>query len=162
MKTSIFWDVTPCSPSKISGRFVGSWLLLCSCAQSSWLQIQRSGFYSWRCQIFWELVGLERGPLSLVSTFEEQLGRNISGFGLENWEYGRGNPLCWPRDTFYAQKLALTSPTNSRRSVDTVHSRTNATEFVVLLVCLLVRYCCFLLHARRISKDRDKLETDSK
>jgi hypothetical protein len=29
-------------------------------------------------------VGLERGPLSLVRTTEEQLGRNSSGSGLEN------------------------------------------------------------------------------
>jgi hypothetical protein len=34
-------------------------------------------------------VGLERGPLSLVSTTEEVLGRNSSGSGLENREYGR-------------------------------------------------------------------------
>jgi hypothetical protein len=34
-------------------------------------QIQRSGFESQSYQIFWEVVGLERGPLSLVSTTEE-------------------------------------------------------------------------------------------
>jgi hypothetical protein len=27
---------------------------------------------------FWEVVGLERGPLSLVSTIEELLGKNSS------------------------------------------------------------------------------------
>jgi hypothetical protein len=43
--------------------------------QSPWLQIRRSGFDSRRYQIFWEVVGLERGPLSLVSTIEELLGR---------------------------------------------------------------------------------------
>jgi hypothetical protein len=37
-------------------------------------------------------VGLERGPLSLVSTIEELLERS-SGSGLENREYGRGDPL---------------------------------------------------------------------
>jgi hypothetical protein len=31
-------------------------------------------FDSRRYQIFWEIVGLERGPLSLVSTLEEVLG----------------------------------------------------------------------------------------
>jgi hypothetical protein len=41
------------------------------------------GFDSQRYQI-WEVVGLERGPLSLVSTIEELLGRNSSGSGLEN------------------------------------------------------------------------------
>jgi hypothetical protein len=43
-------------------------------------------------QIFWEVVGLERGPLSLVNTTEELLGRKRSGSGLENREYGRRNP----------------------------------------------------------------------
>jgi hypothetical protein len=33
-------------------------------------------------------VGLERGPLSLVSTTEELLGRKSSGSGLEIREYG--------------------------------------------------------------------------
>jgi hypothetical protein len=41
-------------------------------------------------QIFWEVVSLERGPLSLLSTSEELLGRNSSGFGPENREYGLG------------------------------------------------------------------------
>jgi hypothetical protein len=48
---------------------------LWSSGQSSWLQIQRYGFDSRRYQIFWEVVDLERGPLSLVSTIEELLGR---------------------------------------------------------------------------------------
>jgi hypothetical protein len=42
----------------------------------SWLQIQRSGFDSRHNQIFWEVVRLERGPLS-----------------LESREYGRREPL---------------------------------------------------------------------
>jgi hypothetical protein len=91
---------------------------LWSRGQSSWLQTQR--FDSRCCQIFWEVVGLERGPLSLVSTIEELLGRNSSGSSLENWEYGHGDPLCWPRDTLYPQKLALTAPTSGGRSVGTV------------------------------------------
>jgi hypothetical protein len=33
-------------------------------------------------------VGLEWGPLSLVSAIEELLGRKNSGFGLESLEYG--------------------------------------------------------------------------
>jgi hypothetical protein len=35
------------------------------------------------------VVGLERSPLSLVSTTEELLGRNSIGSGLEGQEYGR-------------------------------------------------------------------------
>jgi hypothetical protein len=50
--------------------------------------------------------------------------------GLENREHSRRDPLCWPCDTLYPQKLALTSPTSVGRLVDTVRSRTQATEFV--------------------------------
>jgi hypothetical protein len=79
------------------------------------------------------VVGLERGPFSFVSTIEELLGRNSSGFGLENREYGRGDPLRWPRDTLYPQKFALTSPTLGGRSVGIVRLRTKTTEFVCCL-----------------------------
>jgi hypothetical protein len=81
-------------------------------------------------QIFWEVVGLERGPLSLVSTIEELFERKNSGSGLENREYGRRDPLCWPRDTLYPQKLSLTSLTSCGHLVGIVRSRTKATEFV--------------------------------
>jgi hypothetical protein len=82
--------------------------------------------------IFWVVVGLERGPLSLLSTIEELLGRNSSDSGLENREYGHGDPLRWPRDTLYPQKLALTSPTCGGCSVSIVRLRTKTTEFVTL------------------------------
>jgi hypothetical protein len=49
--------------------------------QSYCLQIQRSGFDFQHYQIFWEVVGLERGPLSLVSTTGELLGSKNSGSG---------------------------------------------------------------------------------
>jgi hypothetical protein len=42
--------------------------------QSFWLQIQRFGFDSRRYQILWDVVGLERGPLSLVNTFDRLCG----------------------------------------------------------------------------------------
>jgi hypothetical protein len=70
------------------------------------------GFDSRRYQIFWEVVGLERGPLSLVSKIEELFEWKISGFGLENREYGRGDPLRWPRGTLYPQKLWRTTVTS--------------------------------------------------
>jgi hypothetical protein len=37
-------------------------------------------------------VGLEWGPLSVVSTIEELLGRKSSGSSLENEKYGRRDP----------------------------------------------------------------------
>jgi hypothetical protein len=102
---------------------------LWSSGQSSWLQIQRSGLDSRHYQILWEVVGLERGPLSFVSTIEELLERKSSGSGLESREYGRRDPSHWPHGTLYPQKLALTSPTSGGRSVGIVRSRTQATEF---------------------------------
>jgi hypothetical protein len=93
---------------------------LWSSGQSSWLQVQRSGFDSRRYQIFWEVMGLERGPFNLVSTTEELFGRKSSGSGLERREYGRRDPSRWPRGTLYPQKLALTSPTSGGCSVDIV------------------------------------------
>jgi hypothetical protein len=108
-------------------------LPLRSRGQSTWLQIQRSGFDSWRYQIFWEVVGLEWGPLSLVSTIMELLGRNNSGPSLESREYGRGHPLRRPRDNLHSQKLAPASPTSGGLSAGIVRSRTKATEFIRFL-----------------------------
>jgi hypothetical protein len=68
---------------------------------------------------------LERDPLSLVNTIEELLGRKIRGSSLENQEYG-----CRVLNT---QTLALTLPTSGGRSVGIVHSRTQVTEFCLVL-----------------------------
>jgi hypothetical protein len=94
-----------------------------------WLQIQRYEFDSRRYQIFWEVVGLERGPLSLVSTTEELLGRKSSASCLERREYGSRDPSRWPPGTLYPQKLAQISPTSGDRSGSIVGSWTQATEF---------------------------------
>jgi hypothetical protein len=74
-------------------------------------------------------VGMEWGPLSLMSTTEELLARKSKSSGLNIREYGRRDPSRWPRGTLYPQKLALTSPTSGGRSVGIVRSRTQATEF---------------------------------
>jgi hypothetical protein len=68
-------------------------------------------------------VGLEQGPLSLVRITEELLEWKNIGSGQESRINGRGDPLRWPRDTLYPQKLALTSPTSSGRSVGIVRLR---------------------------------------
>jgi hypothetical protein len=47
-----------------------------SSGQSSWLQIRRLGFDSRHYQK--KVVGLERGPLSLMSTTEELLDRKVA------------------------------------------------------------------------------------
>jgi hypothetical protein len=56
-----------------------------SSGQSSWLQIRRPGFDSRHYQNKKIIVGLEWGPLSLVSTTEELLGRKSSGYGRAIW-----------------------------------------------------------------------------
>jgi hypothetical protein len=48
---------------------------------------------------------------------------------------GRGDPLRWPRDTLYPQKLALTSPTRGGRSVDIVRLRTTSHGVYNKLYC---------------------------
>jgi hypothetical protein len=63
-------------------------------------------------------VGVEQGPLSLVSTTEELLGRESSGSCLEILEYG-----C--RD--------LLNFADKRQSLDVVRLRTKATQ--LLLSC---------------------------
>jgi hypothetical protein len=72
---------------------------LWSSGQRSWLQIQKSGFDSQRYHVFWEVVGLEQGPLSLVNTIEELLERKSRGCGVESREYGLRDLSRWPRGT---------------------------------------------------------------
>jgi hypothetical protein len=55
-----------------------------------------------------------------VSTTEELLGRNSSGFGIEIREYGRRDP-----------QLALSSLASGGRSVGIVRSRTKATDLLL-------------------------------
>jgi hypothetical protein len=107
---------------------------LWSSGQSLWLQIQTFGSDSRRYHIFWEVMGLERGPLSLVSTIEELVERTSSGSGLENREYGRRDPSRWPSDIVYPQKLTLTSLTRCGLSVGRVRSRSDANDLFVSFV----------------------------
>jgi hypothetical protein len=64
---------------------------LWSSGQSSWLQIRRTGFDSRHYQKI-KVVGLERNPVSLVSTTEELLERKSTGSCLEIREYGSKDP----------------------------------------------------------------------
>jgi hypothetical protein len=52
------------------------------------------GFDSRRYQIFWEVVGLERGPLSLVRIIEELLEWKSIGSGQETRIHGRGGSVA--------------------------------------------------------------------
>jgi hypothetical protein len=75
-------------------------------------------------------MGLERGPLSLVSTIEELLERkNVAApvYKAENTTVGSVTLTTWHP---LSQTLALTSPTSGGRSVAIVRSRTQATAFL--------------------------------
>jgi hypothetical protein len=72
-----------------------------------------------------QIIGWKVSSLfSLVDIFQS---------GLENQDYGRGDPLRWPRDTLYQLKLALTSLTGCGRLVGIVRLRTKTTEFSFLV-----------------------------
>jgi hypothetical protein len=57
-----------------------------------WSNRHRSGLDYLYYQIFREVVGLERGPLSLASTIEGLLERKSSGSGPEIRDYDRRDP----------------------------------------------------------------------
>jgi hypothetical protein len=82
-----------CTIRLVSFTILTMWLPRWCSGQSSRLQIQRSGFDSRCYQIFWEVVGLERGPLSLMSTTEELPERKSSVSGLKSREYAPVYPL---------------------------------------------------------------------
>jgi hypothetical protein len=136
--------------------FIGPYSLprppLWSSGQSSWLQIQRPRLDSRRYQIIWVAVGLERGPLSLVSTTEELPGRKSSGSGLEIREYGRRDPSRWPRGTLYPQKVG----TNRGRSVglrprSLVYSLPQFHAFVLLSLYLAMSHLRALPFAQKLT-----------
>jgi hypothetical protein len=100
------------------------------------------GFDSRCYHISWEVVGLERGPLSLVSITEELLEFKSIGSGSIKPEiHGLVDPLRRPRDTLYQQKLTLTSLISGGRSVGILCLRAKATEFkFVFLIVFKVTF----------------------
>jgi hypothetical protein len=61
------------------------------------------------------------------------LNGKVAAPGLENRDYGRGDPLRLARDTLSQLKLALTWPTGCGRSVGIVRLRTKTTEFFLVV-----------------------------
>jgi hypothetical protein len=126
-----------------------NWIYICyveesrpplwSSGQSSRLQIQKSGFDSRRSHIFWEVVGQESSPLSLVSTIEELLWRKSSGFGLENRVYGRRRSAKLTTRHLSIRKFG-SNFANKRRSLGlySFRSSTQAMELVFLLFSIRV------------------------
>jgi hypothetical protein len=73
-------------------------------------------------------VGLERGPLSLVSTTEELLDRKVAApvYKTENTAVGIRHATHVASSI--RKMLAITSPTSGGRSVGIARSRTQVTE----------------------------------
>jgi hypothetical protein len=78
-------------------------------------------------------VGLERGPLSIVSAIEELLGRNSSGSGLESQEYGSRDPSRLLRDAPLSV-IFLTVFAEKRLSLGR-YSIAHCWAFAAFLVC---------------------------
>jgi hypothetical protein len=116
---------------------VDLWPPLLYDGQSSWLQIQRSGFDSQHYQIFWVVVGLGWGSLSLVSTNEELLERKSSRSGLENRDYGhKGSTTLTTWHPLYPQK-AGTNLADKQRSLGWYNSpRVLRPQSFLLLICI--------------------------
>jgi hypothetical protein len=71
------------------------------------------GFDSRRYQVFLEVVGLKRGPLSLVNTIAELLERKSNGSGLENRNDGRRKSAA----------LTTTPPLSAKFGIDFTYRR---------------------------------------
>jgi hypothetical protein len=81
-------------------------------------------------------VGLKRDPLSLVSTTEELLGRNSSGSGIENLNYGRGDPRRRLRDTPLSANVS-TNFADKRRWLSRYSSFADQSHGVVIIIIII-------------------------
>jgi hypothetical protein len=92
-------------------------------------------FDSRHYQIFWEVVGLERGLLNLARITEELLEWKSRGSGSRKPRLTAVRICCADHKTpSVCRKLALTLLTSRGRSVNIVCLRTKATEFVFIAV----------------------------
>jgi hypothetical protein len=88
------------------------------------------GFDSRRYQVFWEVVSLEQGPLSLVRITGELLEWKVAAPTYIT-EINDHATNCADHTTpFYLQKLALTSMTSDSHSVGIVRLQTKTAQFV--------------------------------
>jgi hypothetical protein len=96
----------------------------------------------------WVWSGVHSASWVLMSITEELLGRNSSGSGQENREYNRGDPLHWPRNTLYPQKLVLlhqeAAVARSAQFAGGPKPRSFFYLFIYLLTSTVCRFCEWL------------------
>jgi hypothetical protein len=141
---TLFYLHIPIPRYSIFRKLIRPYDRLWSSGQSSWLQFRR--FQVRFPALQKKVVGLDRGPPSLVSATEVLLGSNSSGSGLESRGYGRRDSSRWPRGILYPQKLVLTSLPSGGRSVGIVRLRTEAMEFFFYATLLQHTTACRLSH----------------
>jgi hypothetical protein len=79
-------------------------------------------------------VGLERGPLSLVSIIEELLARKSSGSGLENRYYGRRGSAALTTRHLPNGKSAVA------RSVSFAHELRSWSKKIVMILTMKMKF----------------------
>jgi hypothetical protein len=95
-------------------------------------------------------MGLERGPLSLVSTTEELLDRKVAApvWKTENTVLGiRHADHVAPS---IRKKLAITSPTSGGRSIGIVRSRAQTMEFKFIISNIILDVIYFMYFGCRL------------
>jgi hypothetical protein len=76
-----------------------------------------------RYKIFREIVGLERGALSLVMIIEKIFEWQVAARGIKCWDQRAYESFAWPHYTIYTQKFSGPSRTSGGRSVCIGHLR---------------------------------------
>jgi hypothetical protein len=114
------------------------WPPLWSSGQCSRLHIQRSGFDSQLYQIFLEVVRVEQGPLSLLSTIEELSKKKSSGSCLENREYGRrGTTALTTRHPSIRKSWHYA---DKRRSIVRYSSFADSSHGIIIIIIIYLYY----------------------